>query len=455
MLRFIIQVQPILSLEVVRGVARTMRSECPPTATRLLYLKRQQNSFCLMLIKKFATSRGSHQRETMINSSDSPYRPSNSQQDGWLPVEIVSQIVEIFFDQLSAGKVSCQDWVESIAYDLLLSSSSTAELLSLRLVCKTWDMAVTPICFRAVWFHDSKGVQSIIDLMTIPEPLDISSFVIKMINLIGRNVTELHLKVSDLIMITPALVEAVRNIKDLKTLSIQGRRHYEPHGGYDPQALSDLLAAPCNLECLIFQGYNLKHSKLAPTALSKLKHIRFIDCFDSTNIESIIDIIDRTKDSVISMEMLADETDHDSYEFPNNIEPVFNGILNTLEVISCGTIMSDLSERTVETEFPRLRVICNIYASSYHEDSFVALWDIFYNVRTIVQLSDDGQNFWRSSLNRISDDPWKPPKLRLLVFTSFHGEDEELDSELVDTLKSHGVYCCYIPRIRPDEMLVS
>lgn len=413
----------------------------------------------------------------------------SSSTPGWLPIEVVSRILEIFFDKLLDDHHvwTYPEWTICCSLDPFLSPFWTAELLRLRLVCKSWATAATPICFRTVWSGSSIQAQRIIDLMTSPrQALDLSPFVrakrlafqdiqfwleqegedidptlplalsmdqvVEVITLIGHNATELTLKVSDEIMITPALVEAVSNIKGLKTLSIHGTRYYQPSEIHDPRAFSDLLAAAPNLECLVFDACNMEDLTLAPTSLSKLKHISLIDCFDSKNIEAINVICDAARDSLKCIEVVGDGDDLNSLEYPTMIEPAFETILSKLEVLFCYSVVKDVPENIIQTEFPRLRIIRNLYVSDYGEDELIGDWPIFRHVRTIVQPIFDGQEFWRSNLNYTSDDPWKPPKLRLLVFTGLCTEGEELDPDLLEALKSHGIHCRYIYEVKPDEI---
>ncbi|EGG13220.1 uncharacterized protein MELLADRAFT_100980 [Melampsora larici-populina 98AG31] len=408
-------------------------------------------------------------------------RPSTSPK-AELPFEIVSMIVEILFEHhLSQPKYP--EWSFSIASDPFLYSWVTPEFLGLRLVCKTWALAATPICFRTLWFRDSSHAQIMINLMTGPvQALDFSSFVkrlafqdagywkdrnegdnpmlcdpnstdevVDLINLIGQNTTELYLKVHDSIMITSSLVEAVKNIKGLKKLSIEARHDYQPDGGYDSQAFSDLLVAHPNLECLILHGYNLETLSLGETALSKLKHISFIDYFDAINIEGMTQICTLAKHSLKSIEFFSYEVDQGDYS--EMIEPLFEPIMNTLEFISCNSIDSEIPQDTIDTEFPRLRVI---HMASYGGEIIEGDWPIFHHVRTISQSLDDGQKSWRRTLNQTADVSWKPPNLRLLVFTepnAISARDEVMDEKLINALKMHGIHCCYYPKIKPDELL--
>lgn len=71
---------------------------------------------------------------------------------GWLPFDIVSQIIEEFVLELRFSR-----------YDGWLDHESVSELLQLRLVSKTWSEAIIPFAFHTVQLHTSKGIQLIID----------------------------------------------------------------------------------------------------------------------------------------------------------------------------------------------------------------------------------------------------------------------------------------------------
>ncbi|KAH9819485.1 hypothetical protein DFH28DRAFT_1145227 [Melampsora americana] len=402
---------------------------------------------------------------------------------GWLPIEILSHIFQILFDQ-EVFQLQGAEWSVTIASSPFLSSMATPQLLVLRLVCKTWAIAATPICFRTVWFQDSKRAQIMIDLMKGPvQSLDVSSFVkrlafkdawflsgreehidpvlfdpipmdqvVELIRLIGQNVTELYLHVSDSIMITSALVKASKNIKNLKKLSIEGRRNYQPCG-YEAQAFSDLLVAHPKLECLILQGYDLANLTLEKEASSNLKHLSFLDCLDATQLEAIIQICTLAKHSLKSIELVSYDDDWSSDEYPAVISPIFEPILNTLEFLSCDSLSEEIPYGIIYTEFPQLRVI---HLTSFHHELILGNWPILRHVRTIAQPVDDGQEYWRSILNRTSDKSWKPPKLRLIVFTNSNDLsqiDAALDFTLINALKLHGIDYRFLPKIKPDELL--
>ncbi|KAH9812573.1 hypothetical protein DFH28DRAFT_1084372 [Melampsora americana] len=418
-----------------------------------------------------------------------PNTPQTSPKAGWLPIEIVSHIVQILFDQ-HVLEPQGAEWTVSIASDPFLDSWSTPEFLSLRLVCKTWAIAVTPICFRTVWFRDSKGAQIMIDLLKGPgsgQALDVSSLVkrlafkdswflraigkedldprlfdplsmdqvVELIRLIGQNATELYLYVSDLIVITPALVKAVKDMKGLKKLSIEGRRDFEPYANFDAQAFSDLLAAQPKLECLILQGYNPANFTLEQTALSKLKHISLIDSVDAINIDGITQICTLAKNSLKSIELILYTAEQSLIEYPEVLEPLFKPISSTLEFLLCDTIAENIPDDTIYTEFPRLRAI---YMTTYDQKVIVGDWPILRHVRTIAVSIDDGQEYWGSIINQTSHDslPWKPPKLRLIVFTdsnNLSAKIDRIDDGLVKALKLHGIDCCILFNIQPDDLL--
>ncbi|EGG01570.1 uncharacterized protein MELLADRAFT_75601 [Melampsora larici-populina 98AG31] len=145
---------------------------------------------------------------------------------------------------------------------------------------------------------------------------------------------------------------------------------------------------------------------------------------------------------------------------------MFQTSLNAIEIISCGSTMDDFSREIDCFEYPRLRVLHDVDSSDpsrYDSDEPTGTLPIFRHVRTLVQPIDDGQHFWRWTLEKCTLDRtptqhwtrhWKPPKLQLLIFTTPRKKNYTiLSAKLVATLESHGIRCRYIPGIKPNEIL--
>ncbi|KAH9817043.1 hypothetical protein DFH28DRAFT_1156785 [Melampsora americana] len=386
---------------------------------------------------------------------------------GWLPFDIVSQIIRELVSEL-----------ESFSYDRCLDHESIIELLRLRLVCRTWSEAIIPFAFHTVQLHTSDAVQIIFHnwsrIQTPDLPCPIKRLMIqdlvylqpddrksrcpifmdqaaKLIELTGENLNELTLLFSNSFGISPRLIEAISHLKHLKRLHLQGAMDTARRETYDPLLLSNLFDAILKLEAFTLTYVHAITLKPKPSALSTLRYLNF-EYFDG-NRDAIAHICQAAKQSLKIIQYRGEI---------HNPELVFGPITNTLEGLINFSLTDDITQSTINMHLPKLRLLRTRFGQEaddygmYENPILFLTWPIFYTIRTLVLDIDEGPYHLEEHLQHKGRDPFrKTPHLKHIIFIMSEGDRAHtlVPSKLVKDLKSHGINCHIQPELKPEELM--
>lgn len=371
---------------------------------------------------------------------------------------------------------------------------SARQVLKLRLVCKNWSKAVTPISFRTIYLIRSDNLYTLLrdckDLFRDPNiscpvkklyihnlvygdlslaefedgdfphpqflpalsqhyfPPDMDS-VVELIDLLGQNLVELDLLFAHSMGFSPDMVESVKKIKSLKKLSIEEYGSIADERYINCGSLADILNATPDLESLKIRVPALDILELKPQALSKLRHFWFL--YDADSIESICHICKTVKDSLKVIEH-ASGSDSTKWSIVSAIEPV----KDTLEGLFTYNFRYDYPLSIINMTLPKLRVI----RGSFFQDagrSKVSLsclqFPFLQTVRTLVTSLSQQQESWNEALSAIDKDCLrKPPNLKHVVFT-MDWREMHVDESLVKAFEVHGLECHFVPKLNFEEIL--
>ncbi|EGG00011.1 uncharacterized protein MELLADRAFT_112230 [Melampsora larici-populina 98AG31] len=411
---------------------------------------------------------------TMTNLSIQSSTPPDK---GWLPYDIVSQIVDIFVSDLGHYRYDDHD----TSSDEYLLHESITELLQLRLVSKTWSEAVIPFAFHSMELHSSKAVQVILDnwskIQAPDRPCPVKRLIIqdlffvdhtneksvkglkstvifmdqavKLIELIGENLNELTMLFVDGFGIAPNLVKAVKRIKDLKKLCIQDGEGYDLPAGYVPQSLSDLLVAVPKLQAFTLEYVVLMWFQLKSPALSNLQYFNFR--FFPNNLDAIGHIVKTAKESLKIIEYRGDFKD---------ARLVFGPIANTLEGLITYIVEDDIPQSAKNMKFPKLRLFrTRLFREPDRFGRFEHFlnWPIFHSIRTLVLDSYEGAYYLTDHLERGGKSPFEnTPNLKHIIFMidESSGGCSAVTLKLVEDLKTYGIRCHMRPESKPEKLMM-
>lgn len=402
-----------------------------------------------------------------------------------LPFDIVIQILQEFVKQLNRD-YDCNNSL----IDPDLTYSSYKELIRLRLVSKTWSKAVIPFYFQTIHINDSRRAKIILDQWddkllgprgSFPirglsikrlwyskeenaeededctvsetdakkEPTPVSMDQLsRLISLIGSDLKTLDLKFVCSMGVSSQLIEAIKTIKDLKSLKISYDYKYSKSGTYDLDSISKLFSSIPKLEILTFHYDSLDNLKLEPPALSNLRLFAFT--FDSEP-KGLAHITETSKKSLKLIELFSSDASE-------GLGEVFEPIKDTLEGIFTIIFPNQLSNDVTQLEFPKLRVM----RTQEGEEGFggTIYWlevPMLRNVRTIVTDLGFSEDYWKGALKHAGVDALKKvPNFKHIVFTRdryLKNEGKEINPELVEDFKSRGVQCHVMDEMTCDEIM--
>lgn len=405
-----------------------------------------------------------------------------------LPLEIIHKIIEQFVNQLHRQV----GFNSSIVSERHLTDSSYAELIKLRLISKNWAKAVIPFYFQTISIKDSKYAKVLLDNWTddlyLPypdcpvktltiknlwysdqeeygeNPADITppvsmSQLTRLIKLLGANLRTLDLTFLRSRGVSPELIEAIKTIKDLKSLSISNGHSQSKSGIYDSNSISDLFSAIPNLECLSYPDSSLDCSNVGPKALSNLRSLSFTytgcmpeDEEDEEEEEKPVEfnLTQNSTNTLKIIELFSSTEDNEG------LGKVFEPIKNTLEGLFTLSFCNQLLDDVTDLRFPKLRVLRTRDAPD--EDMSDISWleaRMLRNVRTIVSDLDSSEDYWDWILSSVGKDGFKMiPKFKLILFTrDQRNQNQVIRPELVKGFESHGIQCQVTNELTCDEIM--
>ncbi|KAH9810575.1 hypothetical protein DFH28DRAFT_1033920 [Melampsora americana] len=236
--------------------------------------------------------------------------------------------------------------------------------------------------------------------------------------------------------ISPDLIPAIQTIKDLKSLTISFDCDGVNYGTYDFNSLSGLFSVIPNLEYLSTHHDQMNAFKLNPPALSNLRYFS-LQC-DEENLKGNIHITQTAKNTLKMIELAH------GYIVPiEGLKQILEPIQDTLEGLFTIRFTDQVIKKVQNMNFPRLRVIKTQFDDEFIPEIKWLKAPMLKNVRTIINPIVDSQDYWFEALERAGVNALKKvPNFKHIVFTNDeHNESQDLDPELMDLFKSHGVQC--------------
>ncbi|EGG11313.1 uncharacterized protein MELLADRAFT_102185 [Melampsora larici-populina 98AG31] len=430
------------------------------------------------------------QIQMLINSPPDKMSNHSSQNNvklgaGWLPIELLTSIIEFFVAQTEILPFAINTNDEAI-----ILPTAIRDINILRLVCKDWCTAATPFAFHTVYLYKASGVKSLLhtcrtsightqkslpvkklrianiwysgashgensaeelqdaqrqllnfEIVHRSCPVSIDQAADAII-LLGHNLIELTLRFSRSITISPYMLRSIKEISSLKKLRIFVDQRRERNN--DSESISALLNATPTLESLMISFSHLDVLNLKPQALPNLKHLWFRS--SSTNIEAVSQLCNAVKDSVKVIEY---NVGNELSDLGMAIEPM----KESLEGLFCTTLPRHLPNAIIGMRFPRLRVMRSLFwlESGLFPDYSWLQWPILQSVRTFAAEIHFGRIYWKWALE---DDSFQKPT-NLKHFICITGWRKRIiDESLAKAFKARGITCHFMLELRPHELLV-
>lgn len=276
----------------------------------------------------------------------------------------------------------------------------------------------------------------------------------RLIELIGPNLVGLNLQFVISMGASPAMIEAVNALKDLKGLSITYTPCWIETGLYDLKSLADMVNAIPQLENLtIHEQWSLDGFRLNPNALSKLK---MLSCtYFPNDVESLTHICKTAKDSLKVIRIRRSEMiDHIPSHGDGDIGPILKPIAANLEVCFNEVFTAQMTSLVLEMEFPKLRM----FGSHDLPEEIGSKLDwldcpMLRNLETIVMPYISTKDYWKEALESAGIDAFqKVPKLKHMIFTG----GPKTDPQLVEAFQLRGIrcHCLYVLVTSYDDIMV-
>ncbi|EGG12395.1 uncharacterized protein MELLADRAFT_101748 [Melampsora larici-populina 98AG31] len=405
--------------------------------------------------------RPSQQTAKMTKSTDqSPMTPELR----GLPVEILTYILDWYVYQFDKSNGDSPKW--------WLATRPSCGLLGMRLVCKTWSEAIIKMYFHRMCVHKSKRAKCILDnwnhtmygsillcpvrdltiarlryehmgiegrgeIQESPRPPVTMYEAVRLIERLGINVESLTFEFKYSMGFSPAMIKAVRPLKNLKELDIRyfiGSRDWP--GICDPESFGNLITAIPRLESLSLQeGWHLDGIRLQPNTLSNLKEFSFNLCPE--NIKGLAHICQTAKPSLKVIDIrFASEMEHANVAF----DPM-KAILDHHFIIIRGA-GDPIPTSVLNMEFPKLRVMGIHHREGYTSQTGWLHSPMLQNVRTMVVFHSYCYGGLRALKFAEVEALRNVPNFRHIIFVGW--SDAKVDPDLIQAFKLRGIKCHFV-----------
>ncbi|EGG12081.1 uncharacterized protein MELLADRAFT_59274 [Melampsora larici-populina 98AG31] len=389
-----------------------------------------------------------------------------------LPVEIVHMILEIFIgggmgssrynitdpeyadldvNEPSVDELNLRFNRHSNVVSYTLSESETSATLLKKLV--NFDkfhkshlpvQDLEPVFYRELAVEIRASLR-FLDVIVGRYPFLSMDEAVNIIKLLGHNLNKLNLWFfSGLMCVTPALINAVKQLKNLEKLSVIDWNYLGHPRESDTTYIGFLLLATPNIKHLTISGNPQEVLDLTSPALSKLQTFYF-SC-NEEDFEAVAHICKLAKDT---LRVIGYRFKHTPAEGRTLI---FEQINNTLEGLFVNGEEGWLPEEIVNMEFPRLRVVKIVQLMWISYDD---LLDKPYvrNIRTLVIDSSNNSGDWEEAI-RYGDGIKSLRKLKYIIFIT-KSECSKPDAGLLHDLGLKGIKYYISPRLTPEKLMVS
>ncbi|EGG08506.1 uncharacterized protein MELLADRAFT_104908 [Melampsora larici-populina 98AG31] len=405
----------------------------------------------------------------LTSHSPVPYFPRVPQ----IPVEVIERIIQEFISSrpvIGPDRTNCTDV-------LSLHHSCITRLLDLRLVARSWDIAILPVVFDRLrltrnemthsltrtWnefyitpglprlrhlyldglYHSQPPSQSPTNETTTNLPpshvFSISpENAASIISLCRRTLIQLKLRFTGHVGFVPVLRSALQLATGLRALQIEssacrGTMH-------DLQTIKLALETTSLLKSLSLKLSPLPSMNLNHDSLPHLRHF-WLDC-DLGNIDVGIDIFRSSVRRISCLELFT----HGECDAAGLITLELKASLKVLFIIS---IPDRVPAALQSTTFPKLRVLRSEYCHPIHWDLAWLEWPLLRTIEVFVTSYWHGSVYWRSILSLTTLPIYKWPQKLKHIICVIPENTTMYDLDLVAMFEKVKVQCHFI--VQPTE----
>ncbi|EGF97472.1 uncharacterized protein MELLADRAFT_114317 [Melampsora larici-populina 98AG31] len=421
-----------------------------------------------------------------VNSEDIPLRAA-SQTRILLPVELVQMILSHLADKIAYFPPD-----KSNNADIHFSDfNSVVRFLPLRLLGKSWNMAILPYVFNSLlimkkihaeqlvimWKTPSfaasafrlpnlglTNVHYLPNFVTLGSKLlpdsnchytrnlflyDISGLVIsidvveRLIVLCGETLSSLRISFFAAVGFSAGMIRSLSVVRNLKVLVIHGSTMRNTMNDCD--SIRKFLTACPTLRSLSIRCTSLNNMAIQHDSLPSLRHL-WVEC-DRKNSDAITSFCRSGRIKIHSLECLSpDGTDQSG--------KLIMALKESLEILFFPCIANDLPLDICTFSFPHLRVIRCLWWKSYKHNLLWLQWSLFDEMELLITDYCNGSEYWRKALKRSDVHVVrKPAKFKYLIFTTWNGYEQE-DAELVRLCANFGIKCLFTHALTHEQLLV-
>ncbi|EGG02728.1 uncharacterized protein MELLADRAFT_91151 [Melampsora larici-populina 98AG31] len=259
---------------------------------------------------------------------------------------------------------------------------------------------------------------------------------VRVINLLGTNLKTLNLHFVRSMGVSTQLIEAMKTIRNLKSLSIYGHDYSEPGtaGRSDLDSISELFTAIPRLDSLSFHYTMLGTLIIKPPSLSNLRSFSYMYSDDPLGLSRIT----QTSKDTLKLIQLDAVTEEDEALYP-----VFEPIKNTLEGLFTLHFTCQIHTDVRNLHFPNLRVMRTECVEELTGEIHWLNVPMLKNIRTLITDLRHSEGYWLAALEDAGVDALKKvPNFKHIVFVKDQdNQDRILDPKVVEAFESRGVQC--------------
>ncbi|EGG12047.1 uncharacterized protein MELLADRAFT_101955 [Melampsora larici-populina 98AG31] len=387
-----------------------------------------------------------------------------------IPIEIVTLIIKYCAEK--AFHMGIND--SNSADNPFLHRTSVKELLSLRVLGKSWAAAIPPVVYQALRLQSpwaqayisgmwSKGVimsslshhhlrRLALDRVMYLPSLGSESFyegtmdhlfkkleseyehyntksmsmndATKLILLCSSSLTDLKIGFTGTVGFSDDLVLAIQAISSLKSFSIEGDERHNIMNNAD--SLIEILNHTDLLESLSLKFSTLGSLAVRDGALPQLVH--FWVALHCENLNAINDFCQAPGRRIKLLEFSPTSYVGDS-------EAMIRAMRSTLEGLFIDRMPDRLPDELRFMRFPKLRIFRNVHISpSFHQPAWFG-WPFFEAVNIFITSYDKGNTYWRKLLEEFGD-LRMPLNLKRFIFVTGKGKVIKDERNRLNTLRA-------------------
>ncbi|EGG08256.1 uncharacterized protein MELLADRAFT_105275 [Melampsora larici-populina 98AG31] len=277
-------------------------------------------------------------------------------------------------------------------------------------------------------YHYTRDV-ALYDISGLMIPIDV---VEDLITLCGKTLLSLRLGFFAAMGFSAGMISGLGRVRGLEVLIIDGSRMRNTIN--DCNSLRKFLSSCPTLRSLSIQCASLDSLTVQNDCLPNLCHL-WVEC-DRKNVDAITEFCRTGGMHINFLECLTPDGTEQSGQ-------LIMALKDSIEILFFNCISDDLPIDICTFTFPRLRVIRCSGWKSFKYNLFWLQGGLFDEMELLITDYSNGSKYWRKALKRADiHTVRKPTKFKYIVFTTWHGCEEE-DAELVRLCADFGIKCLF------------